>query len=241
MQATLSTTHTELPFAQGHSHPPATGRAERNADWFLGLRHARIRFSAQDRLVLFHGHPLVFRLGLYASAEQALTGEPVVYLDGAHTFDPFFIGRMARAHRRQPRALLSLIHVARAFSCHQLERLISDCLMSALDRYQARIAIVSGLFETLYDQAVPEQEGMRLFGRMMEASQKLAQQGYVVLCLCPQAPMLTRASRRCLDQLRGQADRVIRVEEGQGVVKLHDEGDQSGQPWEIPRTLLDLR
>ena len=238
MQATLSTTHTELPFAQVHSHPPASGRGERNADWFLGLRHARIRFSAEDRLVLFHGHPLVFRLGLYASAEQALTGEPVVYLDGALLN---LRDRHSTTHRRQPRALLSLIHVARAFSCHQLERLISDCLMSALDRYQARIAVVSGLFETLYDQAVPEQEGMRLFGRMMEASQKLAQQGYVVLCLCPQAPMLTRASRRCLDQLRGQADRVIRVEEGQGVVKLQDEGDQSGQAWEIPRTLLDLR
>ena len=241
MQATLSTTYAELPFAQVQSNVPVAGKGERKADWFLELRHATIRFSSQDRLVLLYGHPFVFRLGLYASAAHALTGEPVVYLDGAHTFDPFFIGRMARAHRRQPRALLSLIHVARAFSCHQLERLISDCLMSALDRYQARIAVVSGLFDTLYDQAVPEHERMRLFGRMMEAAQKLAQQGYIVLCLCPQAPMLTRASRRCLDQLRGQADRVIRVEEGQGVVKLHDEGDESAQPWEIPGTLLEIK
>jgi hypothetical protein len=191
-------------------------------------------------LVLLHGHPLVFRLGLYAAAEQALSGDPVVYLDGAHTFDPFFIARMAQAHRRQPRSLLSLIHVARAFSCLQLERLISDCLRSALDRYQARIAVVSGLFDTLYDQALPEHEGMRLFSRMMEATQKLAQQGYIVLALCPQAPMLTRASRRCLDQLRGQADRVIRVEECQGVVKLHDEAVQRGQYCEIPRTLLEI-
>lgn len=240
MQATLSTTHAELPFTRDLSPVPAGGRSEHNADWVLRLRHATIRFSAQDRLVLLHGHPLVFRLGLYAAAEQALSGDPVVYLDGAHTFDPFFIARMARAHRRQPRALLSLIHVARAFSCLQLERLISDCLMSALDRYQARIAVVSGLFDTLYDQAVPEHEGMRLFGRMMEATQKLTQQGYIVLALCPQAPMLTRASRRCLDQLRGQADRVIRVEECQGVVKLHDEADQRGQYCEIPRTLLEI-
>lgn len=241
MQATLSTTHTELPFPQAQSHLPASSKGDRSADWLLELRHATIRFRPQDRLVVLHGHPLVFRLGLYASAEQALAGDPVVYLDGAHTFDPFFIGRMARAHRRQPRALLSLIHVARAFSCHQLERLISDCLMSALDRYQARMAVVSGLFDTLYDRAVPEHEGMRLFGRIMEAIQKLTQQGYIVVCLCPQAPMLTRASRRCLDQLRGQADRIIRVEEEQGLVKLHDEGDRSSQQWEIPRTALDIR
>jgi len=213
MQAALSTRETELPFLAPQAHPPMSRKDESTRDWFLGLRHAHIRFSADDRLLLLHGHPSVFRLGLHASAEYALAGEPVVYLDGAHTFYPFFIGRMARAHKRHPRALLSMIHVARAFSCHQLERLVSECLMSALDRYQARLAVLTGLFDTLYDQAVPEQEAMRLFGRMMRASQRLAQQGYIVLFLSPQAPMLTRASRRCLDQLRGQADRVIRVHE----------------------------
>ena len=187
-----------------------------------------------------YGHPLVFRLGLYAAGERALAGKPIVYLDGAHTFDQLFIGRMARAHRRQPRTLLAMIHVARAFSCHQLERLISDCLMSALDRYQSRLAIISGVFDTLYDQTVPEHEGMRLFGRIMEASQKLAQHGSTLLFLSQQPPILTRASRRCLDQLRSQADRVFRVQENGGLVNLHEEAETAGQHWEIPRTTLDF-
>jgi hypothetical protein len=241
MQATLSITEAQLPLVHPRGHRPSQGSGQTNQDWFLGLRHAQIRFAADDRLVLLYGHPLVFRLGLYAAAEHALAGEPVVYLDGAHTFDPFFVARMARAHRRQPRALLNMIHVARAFTCHQLERLMSDCLMSALDRYQARTAILSGLFDTLYDQTVPEHEAMRLFGRMMQASQRLAQQGYILLFLCPQAPMLTRASRRCLDQLRGQADRVLHAQEAQGVVSLQDEGDHAGHHWEIPRTALEIR
>lgn len=240
MQAILSTTETELPFIHAQTPGPSSGKGESTGDWFLGLRHAQIRFSADDRLVLLYGQPSVFRLGLYASGERALAGEPVVYLDGAHSFDPFFIGRMARAHRRQPRALLSMIHVARAFTCHQLERLMSDCLMSALDRYQARLALLSGLFDTRFDQAMPEPEAMRLFGRIMQASQKLAQQGYTLLCLCPQGPTLTRTGRRCLDQLRSQADRVIRVQEEHGMVKLQDETEQSGQQWEFPRTALDL-
>jgi hypothetical protein len=50
--------------------------------------------------------------------------------------------------------------------------------------------------------------------------------------------MLTRASRRCLDQLRGQADRVIRVHEDQAFLKLDDEKDSSH--WEIPRTALEI-
>ena len=240
MQAILATTETELPFVHPQNSGSSGGTVGSERDWFLGLRHVQIRFPAEDRLVLLYGHPLVFRLGLYISGERALAGEPVVYLDGAHTYDHFFVGRMARAHRRHPRALLTMIHVARAFTCLQLERLVTDCLMSALDRYDARLAIVSGLFETLYDQALPEHEVIRLFGRIMQASQKLTQQGYTLCFLCPQAPMLTRASRRCLDQLRSQADRVIRAEEHHGLIKLHDEGEKNGQQWEIPRTALDL-
>jgi len=240
MHALVTTEPTELPFV----HPPTAGSScgtsQAGREWFLGLRHAQIPFHSDDRLLLLYGHPLVFRLGLYAAGERALAGEPIVYLDGAHTFDQLFIGRMARAHRRQPRSLLTMIHVARAFTCHQLERLVSDCLMSALDRYQSRMAILSGLFDTFYDQAVPEHEAIRLFGRMMEASQKLAHHGSTLLFLCPQTPMLTRASRRCLDQLRGQADRVIRVQEEQGIVKLQEETAKNGQQWEIPRTALDL-
>jgi hypothetical protein len=241
MQAMLlKTERAELPFVPAESQMGSNRPHAEAKDWFLALRHAQIRFHPEDRLLLFYGHPLVFRLGLHAAGERVLAGEPIVYLDGAHTFDPFFIGRMARAHRRQPRALLSMTHVARAFTSYQLERLISNCLMSALERYQSRLAILSGLFETFYDQGMPEHEATRLFGRMMDASHKLAQQGYTLLFLCPQAPLLTRTSRRCLDQMRGQADRTIRVEEAQGVVILQDEGEKTGKQWEFPRTVLDL-
>jgi hypothetical protein len=208
-------------------------------DWFLALRHAQVPFHPNDRLLLLYGHPLVFRLGLYAATERVLAGEPVLYLDGANTFDPFVIGRLARAHRQQPRKVLSMIHIARAFTCHQMERLVSDCLASALDRYQSRLAILSGLFDTFYDQAIPEQEASRLFGRMMEAAKRLTQQGYILLCLCPPAPILTRTSRRCLDQLRVQADRVIRVQEEQGLVRLEEEGSELGRSWEVARTALE--
>jgi hypothetical protein len=240
MHAAMQTTESaELPFID--SQPTSREGRDTGKEWFLSLRHAHIPFHPQDRLVLLYGHSLVFRLGLYAATERVLAGEPVVYLDGANTFDPFFVGRLARAYRRQPRSVLAMIHVARAFTCHQMERLVSDCLKSALDQYQSHIAVLSGLFDTLYDGAVPESEGMRLFGRMMEASQRLAQQGYTVLFLCPHAPVLTRTNRRCLDQLRGQADRVIRVHEEQGLVKLQEEGEAIGQSWEIPRTALDVR
>jgi hypothetical protein len=240
MRAVAETTW--LPFSdrQGPDPTPRKGD-ETTQDWFLALRHAQVPFHPDDRLLLLYGHQLVFRLGLYAATERALAGEPVLYLDGANTFDPFVIGRLARAHHQPPRRVLTMIHVARAFTCHQMERLVSDCLDTALDRYQARIAVLSGLFDTFYDQAVPEHEASRLFGRMMESIRRLTQQGYTLLCLCPPAPILTRTSRRCLDQLRGQAHRVIRVCEDQGLVRLEEEGRQAGQSWEVARTVFAER
>ncbi len=240
MRAVAETTW--LSFSGGRDEDPGrrTG-AGVTQDWFLALRHARVPFHPNDRLLLLYGHSLVFRLGLYAATERALAGEPVLYLDGANTFDPFVIGRVARAHRQTPRTILSLVHVARAFTCHQMERLVSDCLGAALDRYQARIAVVSGLFETFYDEAVPDHEASRLFGRMMESIRRLTQQGYTLLCLCPPPPVLTPAGRHRLDRLRGQADRVIRVHEEQGVVRLEEEGREDNQSWEVARTVLEHR
>lgn len=221
---------TELPFSDRRDEDPA----------LITLRHARIPLRAHDRLLLLQGHPLLFRLGLYAVTERALAGEPVVYLDGASTFDPFWVGRMARAHHQQPRKVLAMIHVARAYTCQQMERLLSDCLSAALDRYQARIAVLSGLLDTFYDRAVPDDEAWRLFGRMMEAIRRLTQQGFILLCLCPPAPILTSASRRSLDHLRSQADRIICVHEaGQGIVLLEEERGGSAQSWRVARSLLE--
>ena len=222
MHATIETT--KLPFVerQGQRSRPQ-GRRKPVRDRFLALRHAQLTFQPADRLLLLYGHPFVFRLGLYAATERALEGEPVVYLDGASTFDPLIIEELARAHRRTPSTILPMIHVARAFTCHQMARLISDCLEAALERYQARIAIVSGLFATFHDQAVPEQEALRLFGRVMEAIQRFTKQGYIFLCLCPPVSILTNNGRRCFDQLRSQANRTIRVDEEQGILRFDEE------------------
>ena len=239
MQALIQTAESsELPFPQSQ---PVGKRGERVQEWVLGLRHAQIAFGPDDRLVLLYGHRLAIRLGLHAAAERVLAGEPVVYIDGASTFDPFVIGRLARAHRRQPRAVLSMIHVARAFTGLQMERLISDCLLFALDRYQSRTAILSGVFDT-HDSTLSEQDEMRLFGRIMESTRRLAQQGYALLFLCPQLSNSTRTAQRYVDSLRLEANRVIRIREEQGLVRLQqEEAGTVRQSWEIPRTELEIR
>jgi hypothetical protein len=231
-----------LPFSDCRLDSRARQPDESSSDsWLLALRRAQAPSRANDNLMLLYGHPLVFRLGLYAVTDRVLVGEQVLYLDGANTFDPFVIGRLARAHRQQPHRLLTRVHVARAFTCHQMERLVSDCLSEAFSRYRAKVAVLSGLLETFYDESVPDREVGRLLERMAKSLRRLTQQGYTLLCLCPPAPVQNQNAQRFLNRLRGQADRVVRVEEEQGLVVLREEGRGPGQSWHIARAVLERR
>lgn len=230
----------ELPFSEGVGDPRLPSGRNPSGAWLLPLRHAQIPLLSEACLTVVHGHALVFRVGLHAALDRALTGEAVVYLDGANTFDPFLIGRVVRTHRQDPRIILSKIHVARAFTCRQMERLVSDCLGDVLLGYQARIAVLSGIFEPFYDASVSRQERARLVGRMLQSFRALVKHGYSILCLSPSPVGQDRMRLRYIDQLRGQADRSIRMTELQGVVKFDEEGTGGGQ-WEIARTVLDFK
>ncbi|HJT20105.1 MAG TPA: hypothetical protein VJ746_06520 [Nitrospira sp.] len=219
------------------SRRPSRRRTER--DWIAALRRARIPLHHDDRLIVVHGHPLLIRLGLYSVVERVLSGEPVIYLDATSTFDPFFVGRLARAQRQHPRKVLPMIHVARAYSVRQTDRLVSDCLSGALHRYGARLAVVSGLFETIYDRITPDQEAAWLFTRMTEALIRLkAQGGAVLLCLCPSPATLAPSNNPYWERLRSQADRVYVVKEEQGMVGIGEEGADKAATCQVERGIL---
>jgi hypothetical protein len=186
------------------------------------LHHARVSWNPNDRLTVLSGHPLASRVALHLVADRAMAGEPVVYLDGAHTFDPFFIGRLARGRRQQPRKVLAMIHVARAFTALQMERLLSNCLAGALERYQARIAVLSGLVETLSDETLSERDVARLSDRMLESIGHLTQQGVSLLCPCPAVPRSAAPAHRLFAGLCSTADRCIRLHDVQGEVMVEE-------------------
>ena len=203
------------------------------------IRRGVMPLCQKDGLMLLYGHPAVLSLGLYAAADRALAGETVVYLDGANAFDPFVISRMARTHRVQPRTLLTSIHVARAFTCHQMERLVSDCLPTVFSSYQARVAILSGPLETFYDEAVSSDEVTRLLKRMITSLQQLSRQGYRVLCLCPSVSPQHQNRYGLLMRLQTAATRLIRVEDAEGLLSLYEEMAGSSKQWRIPRAVLE--
>lgn len=79
-------------------------------------------------------------LALRALAVPLLRAEAVVAVDGANRFDPYEISKAARARGGDGRAALSRIRVSRAFTCHQMEALLSRRLPEALSRFDALFA-----------------------------------------------------------------------------------------------------
>jgi hypothetical protein len=71
------------------------------------LRRSAVSTDQPKGLVLLSGPPSVYRLGLCATVDRALAGEPVLYLAGANVFDPFLVGRLARASRATPAHVLA--------------------------------------------------------------------------------------------------------------------------------------
>jgi hypothetical protein len=203
------------------------------------LRRSAVSTDRPKGLVLLSGPPSVYRLGLCAAVDRALAGEPVLYLAGANVFDPFLVGRLARASRVAPAHVLQQIHVSRAFTCHQMVRLVTDCLPSALRTYDARFVILAGPLDTLYDQSVPEAEAMRLFRAMTDTLQHMAEQAVQVLYVSPLPPLESGGRSRFVAALRAQARRAIDLHEAEDGLWLHEEGGLEPKRWMIPRLLLN--
>ena len=199
------------------------------------LRRSAVTSDQPKGLVLLSGPSSVYRLGLCAAVDRALAGEPVLYLAGANVFDPFLVGRLARASRVAPAHVLQQIHVSRAFTCHQMVRLVTDCLPSALRSYEARFVILAGPLDTLYDQSVPGPEAMRLFRAMTEALQHMAEQDVQVFCVSQLAPLESGERSRFMAVLRAQARRVIDLCEAEDGLWLQEEGGPEPRRWRIPR------
>jgi len=199
------------------------------------LRRSPLHLERQNGLVLLSGHPAVFRLGLCVATDRALAGDPVLYLDGANVFDPFLIGRLARAGGAAPNAVLGRIHVSRAFTCHQMARLVTERLACALRTYHARLIILSGLLETFYDEAVPYQEVAGLLHRTLATLRHLAHLGHRLLCLSPLPPPEAKGRDTLLKTLAAQANRLIWVEATEAGMSLREIGTSAPRSWLISR------
>lgn len=112
------------------------------------------------RAVLLWGEHLR-PLAAAAAAWGAARSAPVLVVDAANRFDPYGLVREARARGLARQVVLARVSVTRAFTCHQLVRLVAEILPPALE--PGCLVLLLGPVSLFYDEQVPLAERRRLF------------------------------------------------------------------------------
>jgi len=110
----------------------------------------------------------------------------VVFLDGGNSFDTYLISEHSIRHESDSRKILERIHLSRAFTYHQLSRLIHEKLPNALDRFKAKLAVVSDITQLYCDpdvqnDAQKKQEALNNFRKDTRSLATLAEQKSVLI------------------------------------------------------------
>jgi hypothetical protein len=93
-------------------------------------------------------------------------GARVLVVDAANAFDPYRLVREARGLGISRAAALRRVRVARAFTSHQLVRLLKEELSGELEPLS--LVLVLGPVSLFYDEQIPLAERRRLFTNMVD-------------------------------------------------------------------------
>jgi hypothetical protein len=149
------------------------------------------------RAALLWGEPLR-PLAAAAAAWGVARGAPVFVVDAANRFDPYQLVREARTRGLDRQEALSRTRVARAFTSHQLVRLLKEELARELT--PGGLALLLGPVSLFYDEQVPLKERRRLFQELVDTLTLIKTRAPILLLqpLLPKAaanrrfgPMLT--------------------------------------------------
>jgi hypothetical protein len=139
------------------------------------------------RGVLLWGEPLK-PLAAAAAVWGVARGAPVWVVDAANRFDPYRLVREAARRKLSTQETLLQVRVARAFTSHQLVRLLQESFPASLA--PGSLVLVLGPVSLFYDEQVPLAERRRLFLDLVRLLNRIKTQSALLLL----QPLLPRAA-----------------------------------------------
>jgi hypothetical protein len=127
-------------------------------------------------------------LAAAAAAWGVARGAPVLVVDAANRFDPYQLVREAVKGKLSPHEALTRVRVARAFTSHQLVRLVRETFPAILA--PGSLTLVLGPVSLFYDEQVPLRERRRLFQDLVRLLARIKTQSALLLL----QPRLSRAA-----------------------------------------------
>jgi hypothetical protein len=105
----------------------------------------------------------------------------VVFIDGGNTFRLYQITRLAQLHQLNPRQVLDNIYISRAFTAYQLTTLIMQKLKVTVNRFGAKLAIISDISEFFLDNDLSDYEAQRVFSQVTTYLSNLARESHIIV------------------------------------------------------------
>lgn len=180
----------------------------------------QFRAAPPGKLYGVHGDSSVFRLSLVAAGHALLQGIPVTLVDGSNRFDLYGLAEFARrtaGGRCTPEDLLRKIFVSRAFTCYQMEAVITDRLPVFVRSRQSPVVLIFGLLDTFYDEQAPLWDVQSGVQRMLQALQCLKREGVSILVASTDVGPVPPARRGLLPGVLRGMDRVFDVGKQYGI------------------------
>jgi hypothetical protein len=174
----------------------------------------QFRAAPPGKLYGVHGDSTVFRLSLVAAGHALLQGVPVTLVDGSNRFDLYGLAEFARrtaGGRCAPDELLRNIFVSRAFTCYQMEAVITDRLPVFVRARQSPMVLIFGLLDTFYDEQAPMWDVQSGVQRMVQALQCLKKEGVSILVASTDIGPVPPARRGLLPGVMKGMDRVFDI------------------------------
>lgn len=164
------------------------------------------------KLYCLHGGRDVFRLSLHAASHALLRGVPIALVDGTNRFDLYAVTSFARRlgdRRATPEDLLKRIFISRAFTCYQMEAVITERLPVFVRRSRIPMVIIFGLLDTFYDEQAPLFEVKAGLRRIMAALRQLRSENISVLLALEDTVPASPERRSLFPSVAAGMDRVF--------------------------------
>ena len=190
-------------------------------------------FEAGRVTLVDSGSDFVFRLTTLLTVRAVMEGADVVFVDGGNSVDPHGMVALGKRVGLTRTDILPRVHVARAFTCHQMATLILESLDRKLEETGAGLVVLSCLPELYLDEDVELREAHQLFMRSIRAVRRTVDSRDVIGLVTNAGLAKLHRRRSIRRQLYEGVDRVVRMAHGRGGV-LITRSDADVSEWYRP-------
>ncbi len=184
----------------------------------------QFKAAPPGKLYCLHGSGSVFRLSLSAAAHVLLGGVPITLVDGTNHFDAYYIAefarRMASSGGPSPDELLNNIFISRAFTCYQMEAVITERLPAFVLKKSSPVAIIFGLLDTFYDEQASLSDVRSGVRRIIGALRQLKQAKISVLLASLDVKPASKERNALFPQVCSVMDEVYAVTDEEGKPRI---------------------